>query len=494
MVRVKNWTDFNSFSFSTIKINENSSTEVLGSENKKAEDEIRKQLEKDGISVGDVTIVFSSDNIETIENGATGTSTSVIKTDKTNKTDARTSDGDDKLGSLADVVAKAAISAREGFGKPDGSDSLFYGSSKDPDREQKIKNFFFGGGGGGGVETIGGGGPGLIAFSSSTLNSGIDASNQKTFQSKKAQEFSKENPALGNATQKLAQPNYAEIGKPLFAGSNDYKETLDAIGKNRKSALNFLENLGVDTDQIGKKDNCLVAVRSTLDIKNQFPNDFTDFFILFKSDGDIDTFLGSTTPSPAYRVKEWYDYFIKLGFVKLIAQQGSYVLDPGVYEFTLKDNDVKSKYFGMPILQQDDDVSFHKYGLEKSPAEAKSTDSYNPGPNESGNIQLCITPALPDGKNANGLDATTSGDQVIKNSSSFEEILKAVKTNPDRSIKYILAENKKLKSRKEKREERREEKNREKQGEEATKEVSKEEKVNESLLSKGMKYLKKFDK
>lgn len=491
MTRVKNWIDFNSFSFTEIKINENGPAEVLNTETKETEDQIKKRLEKEGVKVEDVVIVFSSDDVQAVKKD--GENSTVTYGSGVDKTDAHTADSSDKLGDFGDLVVSAAEYAGKGFKKTGSDDWIGYGSSKVSTDKQQIKDYFFGKGGSG-IETIGSGTSDVSAFSGSSLNSGIDASNQKAFQSKRAQEFSKENPVLGEETQKLSPPNYLNIGKPVFVGSDEYKKTLDAIGKNRRSALRFLEDIGVDTDLISKKENSLVAVRSALNVKNEYPNDFTDFFILFKEDGDVDTFLGSTTPSPAFRVKDWYDYFIKLGFIKLVAQQGSYILDPGVYEFSLNDTDTKSKYFGVSVLEQDGDVSFHKYGLEKSPAEAKRTETFTPGNEGKGNIKICITPALPDGKNANGLDATTSGDQVIKNNSSFEEILKAVKTNPSGSIKYILAENKEIKTRKEKREERREEKNREKEGEEAGKEVSKDEKVNESLLSKGMKYLKKFDK
>jgi hypothetical protein len=253
-----------------------------------------------------------------------------------------------------------------------------------------------------------------------------------------------------------------------------------------------LEDIGVDTELIRERENHLVALRSSLDIKNSYPNDFTDFFILFKIDGDIDTFLGSTTPSPAFRVKDWYDYFIKIGFTKLIVQQGSYILDPGVYKFIIKDTDTKSKYFGSSILQQDGNSNFHKYGLEGSAAEAKRTNTFFPGDAEKGRIDLCITPALPEGRNANGLDATTSGDQVIKNATSFDKILAAAKSNPSATLPYILAENNGVKSKREERRERKEERKEEKKSTQEAEGNKKSEKVNESFSQIGMKYLKKF--
>jgi hypothetical protein len=503
MSKVKNWTDFNKFSFSTIAINESGPTQVLSDEDAKATEQARKYLEEQGITVDSFTVSFSSDGVEAIPNedpavsysrgGATG-GDRIGGGVTVGPTGAHTSDSGDKLGDIADIFASAAEYADRGFKNTDQGDSVGFGSSRDAasaTKREKIKEYFFGRGGGG-VETVGSSPSGLAAFSSSSLNGGIDASNQKTYQNKKTEVLKTENPDLSKATGNLTQPNYYNIGKPSFVGSKEYKDILDSIGKNRKSALRFLEDIGVDTELIRERENQLVALRSSLDIKNSYPNDFTDFFILFKIDGDIDTFLGSTTPSPAFRVKDWYDYFIKIGFTKLIVQQGSYILDPGVYKFVIKDTDTKSKYFGSSILQQDGISNFHKYGLGGSAAEAKRTNTFSPGNAEKGRIDLCITPALPEGRNADGLDATTSGDQVIKNATSFDKILAAAKSNPSATLPYILAENNGVKSKREERRERREERKEEKKGTQKAEGNEEAGKVNESFSQNGMKYLKKF--
>jgi hypothetical protein len=501
MSKVKSWTDFNKFSFSTIAINESDPAQVLSDENAKAAEQIRKYLKEKGVSVDGITIDFSSDGVEAAPKedpnktvsystgGVTG-GDRIRGGDRIGHTGAHSSSSNDKLGNLADTLADAAEYAGRGLGNTIKSDSTTFGSALSADGRKQIKDYFFGTGGE--VETIGGGVSGLAAFSGSSLNGGIDASNQESYQNKKTEVLKTENPDLSKATSNLTQPNYYNIGKPSFVGSKEYKDILDSIGKNRKSALRFLEDIGVDTELIRERENHLVALRSSLDIKNSYPNDFTDFFILFKIDGDIDTFLGSTTPSPAFRVKEWYDYLIKIGFTKLIVQQGSYILDPGVYKFVIKDTDTKSKYFGSPILQQEGSSNFHKYGLMGSAAEAKRTNTFSPGGLEKGRIDLCITPALPEGRNADGLDATTSGDQVIKNATSFDKILAAAKSNPSATLPYILAENNGVKSKREERRERREERKEEKKDTEKAEVNAEAAKVNESFSQNGMKYLKKF--
>ena len=501
MSKVKSWTDFNKFSFSTIAINESDPAQVLSDENAKAAEQIRKYLKEKGVSVDGITIDFSSDGVEAAPKedpnktvsystgGVTG-GDRIRGGDRIGHTGAHSSSSNDKLGNLADTLADAAEYAGRGLGNTITSDSTTFGSALSADGRKQIKDYFFGTGGE--VETIGGGVSGLAAFSGSSLNGGIDASNQESYQNKKTEVLKTENPDLSKATSNLTQPNYYNIGKPSFVGSKEYKDILDSIGKNRKSALRFLEDIGVDTELIRERENHLVALRSSLDIKNSYPNDFTDFFILFKIDGDIDTFLGSTTPSPAFRVKDWYDYFIKIGFTKLIVQQGSYILDPGVYKFVIKDTDTKSKYFGSSILQQEGTSNFHKYGLMGSAAEAKRTNTFSPGDAEKGRIDLCITPALPEGRNADGLDATTSGDQVIKNAKSFDKILAAAKSNPSATLPYILAENNGVKSKREERRERREERKEEKKDTEKAEVNAEAAKVNESFSQNGMKYLKKF--
>ena len=516
MSKVKTWADFNKFSFSSIAINESDPAQVLSDEDAKAAEEIKKQLGKDGIKIGDgititdatlkgATLDFSSDGVEVVKKNdveaapkedpnktPSYSSGGYIVASPPGLSGAHSSDSDDRLKNLGDTIANAAEYARRGLKNTDRSDSPVFGSALSPDARKQIKDYFFGPGGETIPTTIGSSELGLSAFSGSSLNGGIDASNQKTFQSKKAEVLKTENTDLSKATSNLTQPNYYNIDKPSFVGSKEYKDILDSIGKNRKSALRFLEDIGVDTELIRERENHLVALRSSLDIKNSYPNDFTDFFILFKIDGDIDTFLGSTTPSPAFRVKDWYDYFIKIGFTKLIVQQGSYILDPGVYRFVIKDTDTKSKYFGSPILQQDGTSNFHKYGLMGSATEAKRTNTFSPGDAEKGRIDLCITPALPEGKNADGLDATTSGDQVIKNAASFDKILAAAKSNPSATLPYILAENNGVKSKREERRERREERKEEKKGTEKAEENAEGAKVNESFSQNGMKYLKKF--
>ena len=503
MSKVKSWTDFNKFSFSTITINESGPAQVLSDEDAKATEQARKYLEEKGIKVGSISVSFSSDGVEAAPkedpNKTVSYSTGGITGgdrirggDRIGHTGAHSSSSNDKLGNLADTLADAAEYAGRGLGNKDKSDSTTFGSALSADGRKQIKDYFFGPDGEP-RPTIGGGGhAGLIAFSGSSLNGGIDASNQESYQNKKAEVLKTENPDLSKATINLTQPNYYNIGKPSFVGSKEYKNILDSIGKNRKSALRFLEDIGVDTELIRERENHLVALRSPLDIKNSYPNDFTDFFILFKIDGDVDTFLGSTTPSPAFRVKEWYDYFIKIGFTKLIVQQGSYILDPGVYKFVIKDTDTKSKYFGSSILQQEGTSNFHKYGLMGSAAEAKRTNTFSPGDVEKGRIDLCITPALPEGRNADGLDATTSGDQVIKNAASFDKILAAAKSNPSATLPYILAENNGVKSKREERRERREERKEEKKDTDKAEGNAEGAKVNESFSQNGMKYLKKF--
>ena len=475
MSKVKTWADFNKFSFSNIAINESDPAQVLSDEDAKAAEEIKKQLG-----------TLKEDPNKTPSYASGGYSVA----SPTGLSGAHSSD--DTLRNLGDLVVNAAEYARRGLKNKDRSDTPTYGSALSPDSRKQIKDYFFGPGGETIPTTIGSSELGLSAFSGSSLNGGIDASNQKTYQNKKTEVLKTENPDLSKATSNLTQPNYYNIDKPSFVGSKEYKDILDSIGKNRKSALRFLEDIGVDTELIRERENHLVALRSSLDIKNSYPNDFTDFFILFKIDGDIDTFLGSTTPSPAFRVKDWYDYFIKIGFTKLIVQQGSYILDPGVYRFVIKDTDTKSKYFGSPILQQDGTSNFHKYGLMGSAAEAKRINTFSPGSLEKGRIDLCITPALPEGRNADGLDATTSGDQVIKNSASFDKILAAAKSNPSATLPYILAENNGVKSKREERRERRDERKEEKKGIEKAEGNAEGVKVNESFSQNGMKYLKKF--
>ena len=246
MSKVKTWADFNKFSFSSIAINESDPAQVLSDEDAKAAEEIKKQLGKDGIKIGDgititdatlkgATLDFSSDGVEVVKKNdveaapkedpnktPSYSSGGYIVASPPGLSGAHSSDSDDRLKNLGDTIANAAEYARRGLKNTDRSDSPVFGSALSPDARKQIKDYFFGPGGETIPTTIGSSELGLSAFSGSSLNGGIDASNQKTFQSKKAEVLKTENTDLSKATSNLTQPNYYNIDKPSFVGSKEY--------------------------------------------------------------------------------------------------------------------------------------------------------------------------------------------------------------------------------------------------------------------------------
>ncbi len=487
MSLVKKWRDFGKDSFeivSNIGINENNDVELVSKERQKEEEKLKKDLEKGGLKVEDVSIVWSSDGPGFVsKEGATGGVYPKLPPGGSGpKRDSDAKSGSEMGADLKDIVATSAELAKKGLGDDIG-DEVYFGSQRtgDTTKTQDVKDYFFGKEESG-PETIGGGGEDVSYDGTSNISGGITTKNQKAHQSKSVETERKKDPKLGDDMAKLSAPNYSNMGTPSYTGSDSYKDILDRIGKDRKSVISYLERLGIDKDRIPRNENVLIGVRSPLYIKNEYTNDFTDFFVLLGKNGDVEIFQGSTTPSPAFRYKEWYDYYVKIGFIGLIRQDGSYIIDPGEYSFSYDDSSIKSKFFGSPILTQSGNVSFHKYGVGDNISYVKRTDSFDPGKPLSGNIGMAIAPALPGGGSTNALDATTSGDQVLKNSESVKKILDATKSNPSGRIKYIVVEDKaKAKSRREERKERREERRDRKSSEE----------VNESL-SYRMRYLKKF--
>jgi hypothetical protein len=489
---VKKWSDFGKNSFEIVhntRINENNDVELLSSEREKAEEEMKKELEKAGMKVDGVSVVWSSDGPDFVgKDGATGGVYPELPPGSSGpKREAPPAKSDsEKDSDLKSQVARAAQIAGKGLGDAIG-DEIYFGSQRTDDttKTQQVKKYFFGEEGSG-PETIGGGGEYTSYNGTSNISGGITAKNQKSHQSKSVETERKKDPKLGDDMAKLSAPNYSNMGTPAYTGSEPYKDILDRIGKDRKSVIDYLEGLGIDKDRIPKDENVLIGVRSPLYIKNEYPNDFTDFLVLLDRNGDAEIFQGSTTPSPAFRYKEWYDYYVKIGFIGLIRQNGSYIIDPGEYSFSYDGSSIKSKFFGSPILTQKGNISFHKYGIGDNISDIKMTDSFDPGKPLSGNIGMSIAPALPGGGSANALDATTSGDQVLKNSDGIKKILDATKSNPAGRIKYIVVEDKaKVKSRREERKERREERREERRDRKSAEEV------NESS-SYRMRYLKKF--
>ena len=490
MSLVKKWIDFGKDSFeivSNIGINENNEVELVSREKQKEEENIKKELEKAGMKIDGVSVVWDSTGPAFVgKEGATGDGYPKLPSGGTGpKKDKDAKSGSEKDADLKSLLATSAEIARKGLRSSIGDD-VYFGSQRtdDTSKRQEVKKYFFGEEKSG-PETIGSSGD-EYESNFSNISGGITAKSQKAHQAKSVETERKKDPKLGDDMVKLSAPNYSNMGTPSYTGSDPYKDILDRIGKDRKSVIDYLEDLGIDKDRIPKNENVLIGVRSPLYIKNEYPNDFTDFLVLLDRNGNAEIFQGSTTPSPAFRYRDWYDYYVKIGFIGLIRQDGSYIIDPGEYSFSYDDSSIKSKFFGSPILTQKGNVSFHKYGIGDNAAYVKRTDSFDPGKPLSGNVGMAIAPALPGGGSANALDATTSGDQVLKNSEDVKKLLDATKSNPAGRIKYIVVEDKaKAKSRREERKERREDGREERRNRKSTEEV------NESL-SYRMRHLKKF--
>jgi len=496
MSQIKNWSQFNQNIFDSItSIYENGSVGAVDKEVKDKEQEIKKGLEDQGVSVDDVSIVFSGDGVSVI--GPTGEVAPGPPDDNTYGSGGYTpgstaahSATSNSYETFSDLAAAAAETAKKGIDTK-GSDIFSYGSKRtgqETDREYFNRYLF---GAPGTSPTTIGSGASNTAYSGASLNSGISQENQKKLQIKRAEEDRKIDSKLGDKTRTMSEPNYSAMGKPSFVGSIDYENIVSKIGENRKSALNFLESVGFNVDLVSKKENSIVAVRLPLEIKNKYPNDFTDFLILFKKDGNIDVILGSTTPSPAFRYKEWYDYYIRLGFLKLAQQGGSYILNPGTYTFQISDAGNKRSFFGTQVLEQDGKVDIDFYQVENEISSVKRTESFEPGKSYSGNIGLCLTPALPDGKNAVALDATTSGDQVVKNYEEYGKIINAAKGNESGTIDYFLVEADLTRSKRDIRKEKKENRKEERKERRIVKNKEEEDNLRESSRYH-FKYIKKF--
>jgi hypothetical protein len=497
MSPIKSWGQFNQdMTVNMFSIYEERSVNVVDQEVKKKEQEvkdaIKKDLERMGVSVEQVDIVFSQDGVSVV--GPTGEIFPGIPENPSygsggytpGSTSAHSADRD-SYKTFSDLAASAADTAKRGY-KSDRGDLFSYGSKRsEEETDREYFNRYLFGSPGSSTSTIGSG-VSNTAYSGASLNSGISQSNQKKMQDKREEENRKIDPKLGDKTSAMSEPNYSAMGKPSFVGSRDYDNIVSKIGDTRKSALNFLEDVGFDAGSIPRKENTIVAVRVPLEIKNKYPNDFTDFLILFKKDGDIDVILGSTTPSPAFRYKKWYDYYIGIGFLKLAQQGGSYILNPGTYTFKISDGGNKRDFFGTQILEQDGGVDVDIYPVEDDLNSVKRTESFEPGQSYSGNIGLCLTPALPDGKNASALDATTSGDQVVKDPKEYEKIINAAKGNASGKIDYFLVEANITKSKRDIRKEEKEEKRRERK---MAKMKDSEDNLRESSMYH-LKYIKKF--
>ena len=240
---------------------------------------------------------------------------------------------------------------------------------------------------------------------------------------------------------KLEVPDYRKLGEPSFADSTFFANVREklSVDKKRRKIINSLKENGIVSPSVDlEKENVLVAVRMPSSVKEKYANDFTDLFFLFTGeDRNVEIFRGSTTPSPAFRYKDWYDFYTRIGMVGLIKQNGSYILDDGTYNFKVSSGNSKNDFLKTSLLIQAGPVNLHRYGTDAdSIAGAKETYNYKPSvkldPTQT--PPIFIAPALAVPQEASSLDATTSGDQVIRKSEDFRKILKA----GSNGLKYIL--------------------------------------------------------
>jgi hypothetical protein len=240
---------------------------------------------------------------------------------------------------------------------------------------------------------------------------------------------------------KLEVPDYKKLGEPAFTGSAFFANVREklSVDKKRRKIINSLKENGIVSPSVDlEKENVLVAVRMPSSVKEKYANDFTDLFFLFTGeDRNVEIFRGSTTPSPAFRYKDWYDFYTRIGMVGLIKQNGSYILDDGTYNFKVSSGNSKNDFLKTSLLIQAGPVNLHRYGTDAdSIAGAKETYNYKPSvkldPTQT--PPIFIAPALAVPQEASSLDATTSGDQVIRKSEDFRKILKA----GSNGLKYIL--------------------------------------------------------
>ncbi len=332
-----------------------------------------------------------------------------------------------------DFWVKASRSAgkgrQTGFGYYSGNDDSNLAGS-----DQDIQRYFSSSHGTSGVPTVGDPGSAIIFPEDLPNSAGNDSTTQNI-----VDVVTRRYPT--EAKNKLEVPDYTELGRPSFSGSNFFsnvKEKL-AVNKKRRKIINSLkENSIIPQDLNFESQNVLVAVRMPASIKERYANDFTDLFFLFTSeDRNVEVFLGSTTPSPAFRYKNWYEFYVRVGMLGLIQQKGSYILDDGTYMFKVDGKSSKSDFLKTSLLIQDGGVNLHRYGVEAPTiSDAKKAYNYKPGvkldPTQT--PPIFIAPALPFPQEAKSLDATTSGDQVIRRSQDFGKILKA----GSGGLKYIL--------------------------------------------------------
>jgi hypothetical protein len=410
---VKNFIKFSGDVSKKLAINESSGTSELTKNlekrRKKAEDELKKlypdakncsvDITQTDSGTEDITLVCKDSKGEEIRSSFHG---SVIGGEE-----KRGATGSASFGNLGDVISSGvrylgAAKTKDYY----SSDREEYYSKPGEDERSRILSHY-------GVSDDTGSTPDATPNAENSYRSGVDAKSAGALLAN-----AKRN-APASSQKDIKVPDFTKLGSTGFEESPEYSKILDMLGLrkgNKKRILKSLKKIGLPELPDGYS-NFIVAVRSPLEIKNEFGRDFTDIFICFTEESSRpDFYLGSTTPSPIFKIEKDKKYLISLGFIGLLNQGGPLIIDTtGKKPYTFAKE--KDEVFGECFIEESSIVC-QRYKIDDS----DRLSTYNPGNKKSGNFGLFFRPANMDGS-AEGIDATTYGDLVIKEKSAFTAIL-----------------------------------------------------------------------
>lgn len=233
---------------------------------------------------------------------------------------------------------------------------------------------------------------------------------------------------LNKSGVETSSPKYDELIQSSDYGFDD-TEDLDW------DALKFiLDKKGISKDLDPEKYN-LVALRNYLDVKQQYPNRFTDVLFLMSPEKDkkVYKFPVTTVPGPFYMVNKFRNWFVASGAKNTLNPKGLAILQPGVYDYKIGKH--KGQY---EALIQNGPVQVERYDPVDDPKKANFS-TFSPGKKESGQFGINIHRGNRTGVTAT-VDSHSAGCIVLKDTGDLRTLLSLLKKGGQNDVKFALVE------------------------------------------------------
>ena len=239
-------------------------------------------------------------------------------------------------------------------------------------------------------------------------------------QKKKHEENIKKMREMGN---KVEAPNYSSITGPEYVYS---PETFKLSWEKVKSAL---EKSGV-AKKLNFNETNIIGVRNSVDVKNKYPNRFTDVIILLgpEKTKEVSVYAATTTPGIAFRYIPFRNWWVAGALKDTINPNGPAIIQPGVYDYSK--GRIKGKY--KTLLGEKSEIGRLSPVAEIGELKYKN---FSGDKKETGFFDLDFLKA---DRSTPSIDSWSAGSPVFKNSDDFEDMMDKIDLVKQPIFKFAL--------------------------------------------------------